>query len=43
MKRKPTYILLGLFLFALAIDSCKAGKNCGCGNNLNYYNPKKGR
>lgn len=43
MKRKILLALSALLIITMTLESCKAGKGCGCGNNLNHYNPKKGR
>jgi hypothetical protein len=43
MARKIACSLIVFLLLALALQSCKAGKGCGCRTNMNHYDPKKGR
>ncbi len=42
--RKATIILMTALGFVFLLESCAAGKNCGCGNDLNRnYTLKKRR
>jgi hypothetical protein len=43
MSKKTIVLILVFAGLVFFLESCRAGKGCGCGNNLNYYNPKKGR
>jgi len=43
MTRKVFYAVCAFMIILMGFQSCKARKGCGCGNNMNYYNPKKGR
>jgi len=43
MKVRILYCVCALLLMTAVMQSCKAGKGCGCGNNLNHYDPKRGR
>lgn len=41
MAKKLLLLFIGLLLSSIYFSSCKSQKGCGCGNNLNYYKPKK--
>lgn len=41
MKSKLLILTGFLFLLTIGLQSCAVKKGCGCGNNLNYYKPKK--